>query len=304
LTALKAGILVNPAAGKGRGGKLASRIIERVSELFPGPVVRFTEGRGDGTRKARELLDAGAGAIACLGGDGTFREVSEALAGTGIPVALLPCGSGNDLARSVFGKRISIGQALDIMREPTEKTLDLGIARSGELSIAFANGMGVGFDAVVADGIAAIRWLSGFPLYLASTLLALRGFRPPVLEAEAGDLRYTGPALMSGAGIGRFMGGGYMLFPKAEMNDGLLDVHIIEPVSLFKLVSNIPRVTKGEHLSMPEVRYTQAESVVYRLRDETLAQMDGEVFRLGPGELRVDCVRDAIRIWVQGKAQG
>jgi len=297
----KAGILVNPAAGKGRVGKLARGVIERVSELFPEPVVRFTEKKGDGTRKTRALLDAGAGAIACLGGDGTSREASEALAGTGIPMALLPCGSGNDLARSVFGKKVGLGEALDIMKNPAEKTIDLGVARSGDLSITFAIGMGVGFDALVAKGAAAIKGLSGFPLYLVSTLRAFRGFRPPLVEIEAGELGYEGPVLMSGAGIGRFMGGGYMLFPKARMDDGLLDVHVIEPVSFLRLASNIPKVTRGEHLGMPEVQYAQAKSAIYRLKEETPAQMDGEVFTVGPGNLEITCEKGAMRIWVPGK---
>ena len=208
----KVGILVNPTAGKGRVGRIAKRVIGRLSEIFPEPLIRFTERRGDGTSKARSLLDAGADVVACLGGDGTFREVAETLAGTAVPMALLSCGSGNDLARSLFGKRISLGKAIDI-----------GFARSAGISVSFASVMGIGFDALVAEGISAIRGLSGFPLYLVSTLLAFRRFRPLFLKWR--------PALMSGAGIGRFMGGGYMLFPKAEMNDGLLDVYVIEPVS-------------------------------------------------------------------------
>ena len=270
--------------------------------MFPEPIVRTSEKNGDGTRKAKALLDAGAGVIACLGGDGTSREASEALAGTGIPIALLSCGSGNDLARSVFGKKMALGEALEIMKNHTEKTIDLGVARSGNLSIAFATGMGVGFDARVAEGVAAIKGLSGFPLYLASTLKAFRGFGPPLLEIEAGEMKYSGPMLMSGAGIGRFMGGGYMLFPKAKMDDGLLDVHVIEPVPFLRLVSNIPKVTKGEHLTMPEVHYTQAESVAYRLKEETLVQTDGEVFRVGPGNLEITCDREALRIWAPSKA--
>lgn len=294
----KVGILVNPAAGKGRVGRIAKRVIGRLSEIFPEPLIRFTERRGDGTSKARSLLDAGADVVACLGGDGTFREVAETLAGTAVPMALLPCGSGNDLARSLFGKRISLGKAIEVMKDHAEKTIDIGFARSAGISVSFASGMGIGFDALVAEGISAIRGLSGFPLYLLSTLLAFRRFRPLFLEVEAGGLTYRGPALMSGAGIGRFMGGGYMLFPKAEMNDGLLDVYVIEPVSFFKLLRNIPKVMKGTHLSMREVCYGQAESVIYRLKEESLAHTDGEVFRIGPGELRVGCLKDALRVWV------
>lgn len=292
------GLVVNPAAGKGKAKRLAPRIIKRLTELFPEPIVKFTEKRSDGTQKARAALDAGAEVIACLGGDGSFREVSEALAGTGIPMALLPCGSGNDLARSVFGRKISLRDAISIMRGPAERILDIGVARTGNLSITFATGMGAGFDARVAEGAARIKALSGFPLYLASTLLAFRGFRPLLLEVETGDLRYRGPALMSGAGIGRFMGGGYMLFPEAKMDDSLLDIHIIEPVSFLRLLANIQKVTRGQHLSMPEVHYGQAESVVYRLKDETLAQMDGEVFRVGPGSLVITCEKAALKMWV------
>jgi len=153
---------VNPTAGKGRVGRIAKRVIGRLSEIFPEPLIRFTERRGDGTSKARSLLDAGADVVACLGGDGTFREVAETLAGTAVPMALLSCGSGNDLARSLFGKRISLGKAIDI-----------GFARSAGISVSFASVMGIGFDALVAEGISAIRGLSGFPLYLVSTLLAL-----------------------------------------------------------------------------------------------------------------------------------
>ncbi|MEO0140663.1 MAG: diacylglycerol kinase family protein [candidate division WOR-3 bacterium] len=292
------GLLVNPAAGRGRARSLAGRVIERITEIFPEPIVRFTETRGDGTLKTRALLDAGAEVIACLGGDGTFREASEALAGTGVPMAILPCGRGNDLPRSVFGKKMSISDAIKIMREPKERVLDLGFLRSRELSFAFAVGMGFGFDARVAEGINRLRWLSGFPLYLASTLLAFRGFLPPRLGLEANGLRYEGHVLMSGAGIGRFMGGGYMLFPGAEMDDGLLDTYLIEPVSFLRLAINIPKVMRGQHLTLPEVHHARAETVIYWLKEETIAQADGEVFRAGPGKIEITCERGAIRLWV------
>ncbi len=292
------GLIVNPAAGRGRASKIYRKIADRISEIFPQPIVSLTETRGDGTAKTRAILDAGADAIACLGGDGTFREVAEALAGTGLPMALLPCGRGNDLPKSLFGRGLGLRESLEILRSHSEAAVDLGLARTGRFSLTFANGLGVGFDASVARRIDSVNWLSGFPLYLLSTLMAFSGFRPPSIEVEAGGLVYSGPALMSGAGIGRVMGGGYALFPKAVMDDGILDVHIIEPVSFFKLLRSIHKVTKGQHLDMPEVHYGQAEHVAYRLKKETLAQADGEVFRLGPGNLEITCQKGALRIWV------
>ena len=296
--ATRLGLIVNPAAGRGRASKIYRKITDRISEVFPQPIVALTEARGDGTDKTRLLLDAGADAIACLGGDGTFREAAQALAGTGVPMALLPCGRGNDLPKSLFGKSLGLRESLEILRSHCEATVDVGLARAGGLSLMFANGLGIGFDASVARRIDSVGGLSGFPLYLLSTLMAFRGFRPPFVEVEAGGLAYSGPALMSGVGIGRVMGGGYSLFPKAVMDDGLLDVHVIEPVPFFKLAMNIPRVTRGQHLDMPEVRYGQAQHVTYRLREETLAQADGEVFRVGPGNLEITCQKGALRIWV------
>lgn len=295
---IRLGLLVNPAAGKNRANKIYRQIASHISEIFPQPIVTLTETRGDGTAKTRLLLDAGAEAIACLGGDGTFREAAEALAGTGVPMALLPCGRGNDLPKSLFGNSPGLRESLEILRSHSEATVDVGLARAGGFSLAFANGLGIGFDASVARRIDSVKGLSGFPLYLLSTLMAFSGFRPPFIGVEASGLAYSGPALMSGAGIGRVMGGGYALFPKAVMDDGLLDVHIIEPVSFFRLIRNIPRVTRGQHLDMPEVHYGQAWSVSYRLREETLAQADGEVFRVGPGNLEITCQKGALRIWV------
>lgn len=270
---------MNPTAGKGRVGRIAKRVIGRLSEIFPEPLIRFTERRGDGTSKARSLLDAGADVVACLGGDGTFREVAETLAGTAVPMALLPCGSGNDLARSLFGKRISLGKAIDI-----------GFARSAGISVSFASVMGIGFDALVAEGISAIRGLSGFPLYLVSTLLAFRRFRPLFLEVEAGPhvRRWDRP----------LHGGRLHAVPKGRDERRAFGCLCHRAGFLFKLLRNIPKVMKGTHLSMREVCYGQAESVIYRLKEESLAHTDGEVFRIGPGELRVGCLRDALRVWV------
>ncbi len=292
------GLIVNPVAGKSRVAKIYREIADLIRDVFPELIVSLTEKRGDGVAKTRALIDAGVDAVACLGGDGTFREAAEALAGTGLPMAILPCGRGNDLPKSLFGRSLNLPEALEIIRSHSEKPVDIGLARAKGFSAAFANGLGVGFDATVAHRIDSVKGLSGFPLYLVSTLTAFRGFRPPSVEVEAGAMTYRGPVLMSGAGIGRVMGGGYTLFPEALMDDGLLDIYTIEPVSFFKLLRNIPKVVKGQHLDMPEVCYAKARSVVYRLKEETLVQMDGEVFRVGPGNLEITCERGALRIWV------
>ncbi|MGB9589379.1 MAG: diacylglycerol/lipid kinase family protein, partial [Candidatus Hydrothermia bacterium] len=199
---------------------------------------------------------------------------------------------------SLFGKSFTLKESLEVLRSHSEVSIDVGLVRTGGFSAVFVNGLGLGFDAMVARKIDSVKWLSGFPLYLVSTLTAFRGFRPLHIDVNAGRLAYSGPILMSGAGIGRVMGGGYVLFPRARMNDGLLDVHIIEPVSFFKLLQNISRVTKGQHLEMPEVHYDQAESALYRLKEQTITQIDGEVFHLGPGNLEVTCEKAALRIWI------
>jgi YegS/Rv2252/BmrU family lipid kinase len=256
-------LLVNPAAGGGRAGRLAPEVLERLRD--EGVQVRREITRD--IEHARELAHSAALAgevVACLSGDGLFgaladrvRDVPDAV------LAVLPGGRGNDLAR-VLG----IGQdplaACTVVVGGVARKLDLGeVAGKAFVGIASA-----GFDSD-ANRIAneAPSWLGNL-VYAYGALRALIGWRPArftiTLEPDGdAQLRQTHEIVgySVAAANSRAYGGGMLLAPSALLDDGMLDIVAIERVSKGRFLANLPKVFKGTHVELDSVRCWRAREV-------------------------------------------
>ena len=185
---------------------------------------------------------AGHGRVIALGGDGTVREVAMGLAGCATPLALLPCGTGNDLAR-----------ALRLPTDP-EQALDVALhgagarhgRRHGQRRDVFQRRR-FGFDVDVLDETEYFktRTKNGSLAYLRGLLAAVRKLRlrRTHITWEGGELDRD--VLLIAAGNGTHFGGGMNVTPQADPFDGLLDICVIHDVSKLTLVTVLPRFLKG-----------------------------------------------------------
>jgi len=227
-------------------------------------------------------------AILLVGGDGTVHRHLGQLVKLGLPVLVVPAGSGNDFARS-----LGLGSVRDSLAAWKKFCSGAGAARAIDLGTisdvhttqkhSFCCVAGVGLDSEVARKANKLpRWLrghGGYALSLAPTIFSFAPFPLKVLGAgENGDwvVRSNQPTMLAAFANGPLYGGGMKIAPRAKMDDGLLDVCIVGRVDPFKLFCLFPTVYSGRHLKIREVQYFQSAGVRVETEHPLDVYADGE----------------------------
>jgi diacylglycerol kinase (ATP) len=287
-------LLTNPTSGRGKGARHRDVALARLRES--GFVVRNLQGR-DGDEAldlARGCVADGVEALVLCGGDGLVHLGVQAVAGTGVPLGLIPSGTGNDVARYLGLPRTDPVAAADRVIASRRRTIDL--ARSGDRW--FVTVLAAGFDAIVNERANAMTWPRGQMRYNLATLAELRTFRPlPYvlqLESDEGVETVEHEAMLVAVGNGPSFGGGLRITEGASLDDGLLDVVIIKPMSRLELVRTYPKLFKGTHTTHPQFERHLVRRVTVACPGIT-SYADGE--RFGPLPLTVECVPSALRVY-------
>ena len=273
-------LLVNPVAGAGK----ALSIGRRVAETLRARGIRVEELIGADPAAATQVTAAavqgGVEALVACGGDGLVHLAIQILAGTPTALGVIPCGTGNDFARSVGLPRTSMDAAVAAVTAGHRRTVDL--ARAGDRW--FGAVLASGFDSRVNDRGNRMRWPRGRSRYNLAMVAELAAFRPLDYRLRIDDTELRVPAMLVAVGNGRSYGGGMRICPQASMDDGLLDVTVVSAMSRTKLVRMFPSVYSGGHLRYPEVVTYRATEVELRADDVT-AYADGECV----GRLPITC---------------
>lgn len=282
-------LLTNPTAGRGRGARYGDAALHRLRDA--GFVVRNLTGRNgdEALDLARACVADGVEALVVCGGDGLVHLGVQAVAGTGVPLGIVPAGTGNDVARYVGIPRRDPVAAADRVVASRTRTLDL--ARSG--SSYFATVLAAGFDAVVNERANAMSWPKGQMRYNLATVAELRTFQPLpyVLDLDGRQLRLD--AMLVAVGNGPSFGGGLRITEGAVLDDGLLDVVVIRPMSKSRLVRTYPRLFNGTHTGLPEYEHHRVRRVTVAAPG-IVAYADGE--RFGPLPLTIECAPGALKV--------
>ncbi len=262
---------MNPAAGRGKVGRLSGAILS--SARAKGAKAFLTEGPGHATELAR-AAPPGARVVA-VGGDGTVHEVLRGLAGAEKVLGVVPIGSGNDFARMLGLKGLPWKEALDLALFAQEEAIDLCWV-NGE---PFGASLGIGFDALVAKkALTAPSFLRGMPRYLYALFGVLKELRLPegrvVVEGEE---VHRGPLLLVAAMNGPAYGGGIPIAPMADPRDGQLSVILARSFTRPGVVLILPRLLLGRHLSHPQVVAFRGREVTVELAHPVPAHADGEL---------------------------
>ena len=272
---MRAAVLVGPSSGKGRGPVEA----EAFCAAVPGAVRLTASSRDEALAAAREAVAGGLDVLVAVGGDGTAHLALQAVAGTSTALAIVPTGTGNDLA-TCLGVPTSGAAAAESVLRGDRTPVDA--VRVGERW--FGCILGTGFDAAVNERANRMRWPRGRRRYDVATLLELRTFRPqPVRVTLDGEVLERSVMLVA-LGNAASYGGGMRMCPGARLDDGLLDVVVVGPLARRRLVALFPRLFKGTHVGDPAVEVHRARTVT--LDGPALAvYADGEPF----GTLPVTC---------------
>jgi diacylglycerol kinase (ATP) len=292
-------VVANPAAGHGRAGRLIGKVTTALHRLRVPHEIRVSESGPDVERLARVAAEEGTRIVAALGGDGTVSLAANGILGTGAALAALPAGTGDDFAKAIgVGK---LDSAVELLANPKTTDLDVIEITTGAARRSFINIAGAGFDSEVnetANGMTIKLGATG--TYVAALLKTLSRFSPAAFTIQVDDERMELDAMLVEVGSGRWTGGGMRVLPNAVMNDGLLDVCIVEALSKPAFLRAFPRVFSGSHTTHPKVRMRTGSRVQVEANRRVLVYADGEligplpaIFEIRPGALPVVVGPDA-----------
>jgi diacylglycerol kinase (ATP) len=284
-------LLTNPTSGKGKGRRTAAIALPRLKEAGFEVQELVGDDAADALDLARQAVADGVESLVVCGGDGMVHLAVQAVAGTGTNLGIIPGGTGNDVARYFDIPRNDPQAAADIVVGSRVRSVDL--ARAG--ATYFVTVMAAGFDSKVNERANAMAWPKGQMRYNLATLAELRVFQPLpytlVLDGEEHRL----DAMLVAVGNGASFGGGLRITEGALLDDGLLDVVVIRPMSKRKLVASYPRLFTGTIAEIPEYEHHLVKEVTVAAPG-IVAYADGE--RIGSLPLTVEVAPAALRVLV------
>ncbi|QFZ21760.1 diacylglycerol/lipid kinase family protein [Saccharothrix syringae] len=285
-TSTRAALLVCPASGKGRAARVAGTVAARLREVVDRLDLHVADSAGGTAALARRAVDDGVDVLVVLGGDGGAHLGVQACAGTPTALAVVPAGTGNDLA-GALGTR-SVADVAAALRDGARRPLDLGRVDGGPW---FATVLCAGFDSAVNERANAMRWPAGPRRYDLAILRELAALRPRPLVVETEDRVVELDALLVAVGNTTSYGGGIPVCPGASTADGLFDLTVVAAAPRRTLLRMLPTLRTGRHVGHPAVRTFRARSV--RLSGPSwVAYADGE--RVGGVPLGATCVPGAL----------
>jgi diacylglycerol kinase (ATP) len=272
-------VVANPTAGRGRSGRVIGEVTTGLHALRVPHEIRVSESGPDLERLAREAAEGGARIVAVLGGDGSASLAANGLVGTGAALAALPSGTGNDFAKAIGAGRLRT--AIELLANPKTMDLDVIEATTGAEHRHIVNIASAGFDSEVnetANGMTVRVGATG--TYVVALLRTLSRFSPAAFTIQVDDQRLELDAMLVEVGNGRWTGGGMKVLPTALMNDGVLDVCLVEAMSKGAFLRSFPRVFTGSHTTHPKVRMLTGRRI--QVEADRRIQVYGDGERIGP----------------------
>ena len=257
-------LVCNPKAGKGKGLLLLNKITSALrSRGFT-----FTAYSGGWPPHFKEFTE-----VWIIGGDGTLNFFINRYPEISLPIALFKGGSGNDFAWKLYGNQ-SPEEYLEKVIKGNIMNVDAGLC-NGKY---FINGVGIGFDGEVVRSMGVKKFLSaGHLAYFAIVLKKIFFYREKKMSFVTGGRTWTEKIFMVSIANGSRYGGGFLVAPKANINDGELDVIIIRSILVFKRLFYLPKVEKGRHLNLNFVDFLREKKIMVSSPAPLAAHLDGEL---------------------------
>ena len=283
-------LAINPKSGKGHARKRAIVAKDYFAGLgFP---VEILEGHSLDDFREKFVLkiehESISGVVA-FGGDGFIHEIIQHIVHREIPLGVIPCGTGNDFARSLGVNQLSMTQQMNLIVQSKIRSIDLG--RVDERW--FAAILSSGFDAVVNDRANQMKWPRGrmrYNIAMIEKIVQLRAHSYRIrLDGDHIDVEATLVTVANGPSYG----GGMKVCPDAKLNDGLFDVMVLGKVSRTELLKVFPKVYSGRHVGHPAVTFYRCREIEIIGSGSSFA--DGEPISSLP--LSAECVSNALKVW-------
>jgi len=286
-------VIINPTSGPSRRGRRAERvaIASRVLEDARIPNrIQLTERPHHAYDLAAAAVESGASLVIAWGGDGTINEVGQAVAFTGTALGVVAGGSGNGFAREL---KIPFNPAKAIQRAIA---LPDRLVDAGELDgRMFFNVAGIGLDAKVAADVGTFRNQRGLRPYLSASAREIIGYLPVEYTIDTDTESMRGRALFVALANARQYGFGARIAPLARVDDGMIDIVVVEDRSFIGNVLRLPSLFTNDLHKRFGIRTWKARDVRVRAAQRMLFHVDGEVIE-GGHELTARVHLGALRV--------
>jgi diacylglycerol kinase (ATP) len=287
-------LLVNPTAGKGRAAGMVARVTERLRDGGANVAILVGRDPAEASALGRQAVSDGADALVALGGDGMVHLALNVVAGTPTPLGIVPAGTGNDLAATLGlpTKDPVAAAGVIVAKLATDGARPMDAVRVNDQQW-FGCVLSAGFDSKVNDRANRMSWPRGRMRYNVAIVAELGVFKPIAFTIDLDGDRWQTEAMLVAVGNARSYGAGMQICPDAVIDDGLVDVTVLGPVSKPAFLRAFPKVFKGTHRDHPAVTMRRAKTVSLAADDVTV-YADGEYL----GELPITCetVPGALRV--------
>lgn len=294
--------VINPAANRGNGTRCVPEVRRFLSERnIPHEILVTTQSSEAMPYVVERAADHDV--IIAAGGDGTVHEVvnglMQAYAQSGgqppkAALGVLPIGSGNDFAKMLQMPK-ELRPALEAIATGSRRLIDIGrISVDGDHARYFDNNVGIGFDAYVNYESIQIKSLRGVLIYLAAVFKSLFKYQHPMAEIRINGETINNKILMMTTGNGSCSGGGFYITPHAKIDDGWLDVCIVDSRSKLKMLLDLPTVMQGKHDGAPGVRMYRTKNVRIASSELLPIHADGEVVSMDAHTVELEVMPTAI----------
>lgn len=285
--------IINPKAGTGRKEVVEAAIMQHLDQEAFDMDIRYTQSAGHATVIAREEAEAGADIVVAVGGDGTVNEVARGLVHSETALAIVPCGSGNGLARHL---RIpmAVDEAIALLNACQINTIDYGTMNG----VPFFCTCGVGFDAFISMKFAEAG-RRGLATYIEKTLEDGLKYKPETYHIEIDGVTEVQDAFLIACANASQYGNNAYIAPEASTRDGLLDVTILRPFSAIEAPQIVMQMFSRELPKNSHVKTFRTNHLRIIRQIAGPAHIDGDPITMGE-ELDVSIVPSALKVVVNG----
>jgi diacylglycerol kinase (ATP) len=286
---MRIGIVVNPVAGGNRGAQVGAEVFSLLSKSEHA----LTDLSGATLLEARSnietaLTNKSVDVVVFVGGDGMAHLGTNLFANQGIPIALIPAGTGNDAAMLLGMPLTNTAESVRLVLEGLDspKSIDaVRISHDGVSTWALGSAS-AGFDALANARANAISWPKGPMRYYVAMLLELAKFKPIKYQSVIDGVPRDFEAMLCVVSNTGVFGGGMLVVPDASVTDGTLDILLVKKMSRLKFVTIFPKVYKGTHVTDKDVEIVRATKVSIAAAGMPIYS-DGEYVGQAPFEAEV-----------------
>lgn len=285
-------IIVNPQGGKGKSVKALKIVEQKLTANNIAYKIYNTEYAGHATEIARELSKTPDTKIIMMGGDGSFNEILNGIENfENVTLGIIPCGTGNDFVRA-SGHPTDPKRAIELILKNNVGHVDfIDLGKRRCLNVA-----GAGMDVDVLIKYESMKCFRGKIKYYASLIYTLIHLKFHKLRVTVDGKSMDKTVFMIGVGNGTCIGGGMPISPHSKVDDGLLNVVIVNELPKRKIPLTLLKFLKGKHIDMPFTEEYTGKEVVVEVLDDGRIETDGEVI----DDKILDCkiVSDTLKVFI------